>query len=106
MIIDVSTDNYLNSSEDLVQRVAESVQGKLKHFTEYINRITVYFADENRSKQGAADDKKCTLEMRIKGHDLVAVTANAGNLEHALTLALEKAKNSLTSIVGQMKEHK
>ena len=105
MIIDVNTDSHLKGSDAFNERCKAATTDKLKRFDDFLSRVVLHFSDENGAKHGTGDDKKCTVELRVKGKDPMAVTANAGSLDHALALALDKAKNALTTITDQLKKH-
>lgn len=104
MTIKINTDSHIKGTENLTERFTEEINSKLKRFDEYITLIDVYLSDENRGKTGP-DDKKCSIEARIKGSDPVAVSNFADTLDHALAGALTKIKSVLDTRIGQMKKH-
>ena len=77
------------------------VTKKLSRFDEFLTSIEVYFADENRGKQGI-DDKRCTIEIKVKNMPPEAVTHNANTLKHAFSGSIDKARKLLDSRIGKL----
>jgi hypothetical protein len=55
----------------------------------------VHVRDVNGPKSG--DDKHCTMEARIGGRDPIAVTAEAADLNEAVTAAAGKLQRKIQS---------
>ena len=104
MNILLNTDNHIKGSEDLKLRFREEVTKKLERFEEWITRVDVYLADENKAKS-SPDDKRCTVEARIKNNDDIAVSHNAPTLDLALAGALDKLKSALTTRIGKAQKY-
>jgi ribosome-associated translation inhibitor RaiA len=104
MDIKVNTDSHITGSDEFAERYSEKLARKLKHFDELIMSADIFFADENKGKPGA-DDKRCTIEVRIRNRKNEAVTHFADTLEHAFSGAVEKMKNLLESLTGKLQEH-
>jgi len=51
------------------------------------------------------NDKKCTLEARLRNRQPIAVNSNANSIEQALNGALDKVRSSLETIYGKLKKH-
>ena len=64
-------------------------------------RVEIHVSDENAAK-GGDDDKRCTMEARITGHQPVAVTHHAGTLREAITGAAHKLQRSLDHTLGRL----
>lgn len=103
MEIKVNTDNHITGSEDLNEKYSAELKRKLDRFTEYITSADVFFADENRGKAGI-DDKRCTIEFRIKNMSNEAVTHFADTLAHAFNGALDKARSVLDTKIGKLQK--
>lgn len=101
MDIKINTDSHITGSEEMKTNYKEEVNKKLSRFDEYITGIDVFFADENRGKAGI-DDKRCTIELRIKNLPNEAVSHNAATLAHAFNGAIDKAKSLLDSRIGKL----
>lgn len=101
MEIKVHTDNHITSTENFIEKYSEQLNKKLHRFSEYITSAEIFFADENKAKSGI-DDKRCTIEVRIKNIQPDAVSHNADTLEHAFSGAVDKMKNLLDSRIGKL----
>lgn len=103
MHVQLNTDNVITGGEDLTQTVRAIVESALDRFDEEITRVEVHLNDENSHKGGAADIR-CMLEARIAGHEPLAVTDHAGDIEQAVRGASAKAQRALDSVVGRRRE--
>lgn len=92
---------HVNGSVRQQEWVSATVQGELKHFDELLTRVEVHLSDENAHKSGA-DDKRCQIELRPKGHQALSVTHKAASLEQAVSGAAEKAYNALERLTGKL----
>jgi ribosome-associated translation inhibitor RaiA len=101
MQVQLETDNNVQGSEELRQRVQSLVEGALGRFAEQITRVEVHLRDENSSKHGARD-KGCTMEARLRGTAPVAVSNNADNMLDALQGAADKLRKLLDSRLGRL----
>ena len=87
MIIQISTDHNITGSEKFNSELTELVTRELSHFSGHLTRVEMHLADENGNKAGPGD-KRCTLEARIEGRPLMAVTSHANTYEQAVSGAL------------------
>lgn len=93
--------NHIEGSARLQEWVGASVADRLERFEEFLSRVEVHIGDENGSKSGA-DDKRCQIEARPKGHQPLSVTHNAESLEQAIEGAAEKMRHALEHLVGKL----
>jgi ribosome-associated translation inhibitor RaiA len=105
MLVRVTTDNHIPASDHLVGDVESNVESALRRFAPQVTRVEVHLADENSHKRSDSD-KKCTLEARLAGLQPVAATANAANIEQALSGALDKLVALLEHKLGRLGERK
>jgi ribosome-associated translation inhibitor RaiA len=77
---------------------------ELSRVSEHISRLEVHLSDENGSKHGQ-NDKRCMIEARLEGRQPIAVTAHAHTHEQSVSEACDKLKNSLSTILGRLKNH-
>jgi ribosome-associated translation inhibitor RaiA len=105
MLVNVSTDNHIDGSEDLFTQIRDEVAQGLERFGEEITRVEVYLGDVNGPK-GAADDQRCLMEARVAGRTPVAVTHRAASLREAVDGASEKLERALDSVFGRLKDKK
>lgn len=98
----INTDSNIEGHDELVQQVEAVVRGALDRFSEQITRVEVHLSDENSDKKFGTDDKRCLLEARLAGLQLIAVSHQAATLEQAVDGAAEKLKRSLDSTLGRL----
>lgn len=102
MKIQLNTDNNITGTENLEAFVNDEITRSLKHFTQHITRVEVYFTDQNGDK-GGPDDIQCKLEARVEGKQPVIVSSKNASKEKAFNDALDKMKATLATLVGKMK---
>jgi ribosome-associated translation inhibitor RaiA len=104
LFVQISTDNQIKSDAEANERLEERVRGKLKRFESRLTHVEVHVSDVNGAKGG--EDKRVSLELRANGHDPVAVHADAGRIDSAVTLAADKAVRALDHALGKLKDRK
>ncbi len=93
--------NHIEGSARLQEWVSGSVADRLERYEEFLSRVEVHISDENGGKNGA-DDKRCQIEARPKGHQPLSVTHKAESLEQAIEGAAEKMRHALEHLVGKL----
>lgn len=93
--------NHIEGSARLQEWVAAAVAGRLERFEDFLTRVEVHLSDENGSKSGA-DDKRCQIEARPKGHQAVSVSHKASSLDLAVEGAAEKMRHALDHLTGKL----
>lgn len=101
MHVQTHTNDSVNGSEDLAERVESIVDEKLKRFGSRISSVEVHLNDENKGK-GGADDMRCMMEARLDGLPPVAVTHHAADLIDAIRGAAQKLERALDSRIGKL----
>lgn len=105
MQVQLNTNNYVDGTEDLAERVRVEVEETLGRFKEQITRIEVHIHDVNGlTKHGV--DIKCTVEARLAGMQPIAVTDESTNVDDAVTGAVGKLERSLDSTLGKLRNVK
>ncbi|SFC04102.1 ribosomal subunit interface protein [Parapedobacter composti] len=104
MTIQVNSDKNIQVTESYANRITEQLNDSLARFEEFITRLEVFLADENSERQGS-NDKRCTIEVRIKGVAPEAVTATADNIDVAFKQAVDKVAQLLRTRTDKMKSH-
>ncbi len=99
MQVQVNT-NQIDSGVRLQEWVGSAVKDRLERFDEMLTRVEVHISDENGHKSGA-DDKRCQIEARPKGHQALSVSHKAADLNAAVDGALEKMRHALEHLVGR-----
>jgi len=102
--IQLNTDKNITGDERLQSYLSSLIENELSRFSDHITRIEVYLADENGQKKGA-NDKRCTLEVRLEGRQPLAVTSHANSVEKAVNDALDKLRASIETIYNRVKDH-
>lgn len=93
--------NQIEGSARLQEWVSSAVLDKLDHFDEFLTRVVVHISDENAHKAGA-DDKRCHIEARPKGHQPISVTHKSEEMGIAVDGAVEKMRHALEHLAGRL----
>lgn len=104
MTIQVNSDKNITLSEGFIAKIKENLKGAIGRFDEYVTRLEVFLADENSDRQGS-DDKRCTIEVRIKGLEPEAVTSTADDIGLAVKRATDKVVQLLRNRTDKLKDH-
>lgn len=102
--IQVNSDKNIEVSENFIGKIRERLTDVLAHFDEYISRLEVFFVDENSGKNGN-NDKRCTIEVRIKSLNPEAVTSTADSIDMAFGQATDKVIQLVRTRVDKLKSH-
>ncbi|MBB5438168.1 ribosome-associated translation inhibitor RaiA [Pedobacter sp. AK017] len=100
MKIHINTDHNIEGNERLQSFLENKISNALSRFENYLTRVEVHLSDENAGKNGPMD-KRCLLEVRPEGKEPLTVTANADTIEAAVSNAIEKMKQVLTTELGK-----
>lgn len=93
--------NHIHGSARLQEWVSAVVTDQLDHFDDYLTRVEIHISDDNAHK-GGADDKRCQIELRPKGHQALSVSHKAESLEQAVSGAATKARSALDHLIGKL----
>lgn len=104
MIIQLNADRSLSISEEYADKLKGVLTKELDRFADLLTRVELHFADENATRK-TKDDKKCTLEAKLKNKQPVAVSDYGDTYDNAVTGAVHKLKAALDTIVGKMRVH-
>ena len=103
MQVQVNSDHNIEGSAGLQNWVASVVEDRLDRFDELLTRVEVHLNDENAGKSGA-QDKRCQMEARIKGHQPLSVTHKAESLEQAVDGAADKLHRAISNLSGKLEK--
>jgi len=95
--------NQVTAGVGLHDWVGSAVEDALERFDDLLTRVEVHVSDENAEKSGA-QDKRCQIEARPKGHTPVSVTHKAESLDQAVQGAAEKMSHALEHLMGRLDE--
>lgn len=101
MQVQITTDNNVNSGEELRAQVTATVEATLARFAPQLTRVEVHLGDENSHKKGE-NDKRCVIEARLAGHQPVAVTHHAATLDDAIDGAADRLERLLDHTIGRL----
>jgi ribosome-associated translation inhibitor RaiA len=105
MQIQINTDHNIEGHEALSARVRGVVESALSRISEHITRVEVHLSDESGHKT-SPNDKRCMMEARLEGHQPLAVTHNAANVEQAVNGAADKLTRLIESTLGRLRDQK
>lgn len=105
MQVQVNTDHTVKGGKLLIQYVENLLNDSLNSFKDEITRIEVHVSDEN-SHKGGDDDLRCTMEVRIRGLQPIAVTHHDENIDLAITGATERITRSVRKTIEKRREVK
>lgn len=100
MQIQFNTDKTISGNERNQEYFTTLISKGLGRFEDHLTRVEAHLSDENGEKSGT-NDIKCLLEARVEGKQPVVVTNNGDTVEKAISGAIDKMKNSLTTIIGR-----
>ena len=104
MHVEVNTSNGIENKDSLDRWATDYLNEQLARFRQEITRVEVQLRDTNSAKRGA-DDKRCTLEARVAGHEPLAVTHHAESQDEAFRGATAKLIHLLEHRLGKLERH-
>jgi len=106
MIIQVSTDNHIEGSDELTRQVENILEGTLGRFGEWITRVEVQLSDESSSSKSRDNDKRCVMEARPAGQQPVSVSHQGATVDQALKGSVKKLVRLLDDTKGRLDDPK
>lgn len=100
----IQTDNHIEGHERMNSYYTTVFEDALKRFEDKIMKVEVHLGDENSDKTGG-DDKRCSVEVRLAGHQPVAAVNHSDTIDKAVNGAIDKLKRVLGGIFDKMKHH-
>ena len=101
----INTGHNIEGGEAQAARFRGAVESALDRFSDRITRVEVHLSDENGQKHGA-DDKRCVIEARLEGHQPLAVTHHAADLDQAVDGAADKLTRLIEHTLGRLHDQK
>jgi len=105
MQIQFNTDNQIDGSDALAERVETELRKSLARFSDHITRLEIHVGDVNAAK-GGDDDKRCVIEARLAGRQPEAVRHEAATVDAAIDGATQKLRRFLDGTLGRLTDHK
>ena len=101
MLVQVRTDNHIENSLALEERVRAEVEGTFgQRYGAQLRRVEVYLQDMNSHKGGVA--MQCSIEAHLAGMQPIAVNSNAATVDDALNDAVDKLAKTLEHRLGRL----
>lgn len=94
-----NSDNKIEGTDAVAERVETLVRHKLDRVRDHITRVEVHVGIENATKGGV--DKRATVEIRPSSLTPVAGRATAATVEGAVGDAVDKALTAFDRVVGK-----
>ncbi len=94
----------VDHSDAIETFVEEQVTHALRHHTEQVTRVEVHLRDMNGPKSGM--DKRCMMEVRLAGHDPIAVEDDATSLYDAITQTAGKLQRAVQRKIERHEAHR
>jgi ribosome-associated translation inhibitor RaiA len=101
MKILLNTDNNILGNEEMREPLIAAIANAFDRFSKHLTRIEVKISDENGDKNSGLD-KRCVIEVRLKGMQPLVVTSHGDTIENAVDKAMDKMKTSLDSVMGRL----
>jgi len=104
MKILLNTDNNILGTEEMREPLEATIADAFERYSDHLTRIEVKISDENGDKD-SDDDKRCVLEVRLKGIQPLVVTSHGDTIENAVDNAIDKMKTSLETVTGRLRSY-
>jgi len=103
MLFQLRTDNHIKNHDRLEEGIRADLESVLTSgLLERLRRVEVYLQDVNAHKGGI--DKRCAIEAHLAGHQPVAVSNEAVNVNEAVSGALDKLARALEHTLGRLQD--
>jgi hypothetical protein len=100
MLFQLRTDNHIDNSDDLINRVRGEVEGALgDRFASQLRRVEVYLQDVNSHKGGV--DLRCSMEAHLAGLQPIAVHDTGVGIDEVVGGAADKLLRALERTVDR-----
>jgi hypothetical protein len=101
MDVEVRTDYHVDGDQALIGYVAEEVAGGLESYARRITSVQVHLGEESGARKGPPE-LRCALEVRLSGHEPVAVTHRATTKDLAVRGAVSDMRLVLERMLGRL----
>lgn len=100
--IQLNTDNHIDGTQALEERVNAMLEQQLGRFFPRLTRIEVHLSDANSFKPGT-NDKRCALEARLKSDDPIGASHDDEDMEKAIRGACDKLASKLDTRIEKQR---
>ncbi len=105
MQIQINTGHNIEGGKMLSAHISEVVEDTLRHHSEQLTRVEVHLADEN-GPDSELNVIRCAMEGRLKRHQPLTVTCEAGSVHQAVDEAAEKLDRLVEHTLGRLHDEK
>lgn len=103
MLFQLRTDNHIKNREDLAAGIQAELEAALnRQLLGRMRRVEVYLQDVNAHKGGV--DKRCVVEAHLAGHQPLAVSHEATNVDAAVRGAVDKLLHAVEHTLGRLQD--
>jgi hypothetical protein len=100
-----NSDNNIEGNFRMADRVEDLVWGTLSRVEGRLTRVEVHVGDIDGTRSGS-NDKRAVVELRPAGMQPVSGSAQAGNIEAAVSSATDKALAAFERQIGKITTRK
>lgn len=94
----------VSHSNAVEEHARHEVEHALKRFAEQVTRVEVHLHDDNGPKAGK--DKRCVVEVRLAGHQPLAVEGQAADIYEAVRVAAGKVERAVQHKLERHEAHR
>lgn len=105
MLFQVNSDSSIEGHEALTDHVETTLRERFSRYSDRLTRVEVHLGDVNGDR-GGANDKRCMIEVRLKGLAPVAVVHEAPTVDLAVGDAAAKVMSLLEKTFGKLTSRK
>jgi len=103
MQIQTHTDNHIHGDETLRGYVREAVEHAMARYEDRITRVEVFLAEEHSpDKFHGDDDKRCIMEVRLRGLKPMSVRHHDATVRDAFEGAATKLQHLIEKTLGRL----
>ncbi len=104
MTIQFNTDKNVSGTENRTPYFTSLVLEELVRYRDQITRIEIHLSNQNSNRNGLKD-MRCLLEARLEDMKAIAVAYDANTEVQAVNGAIDKLKNSLSTVTGKVRNY-
>ena len=96
----IRSDNNIHVNAERATELEAIVEHAMRHCSQHVTRVEMHLSDINGAKPGQMD-KSCVMEVRLEGHQPMAVTEHANTVGESVSGAAEKLARTTKSTLGK-----
>ena len=102
MQIIINTDNHIQDTERLSERLTSDIASGLAHVADNITRVEVHLSIEGGTNGN--EDKRCAIEARMRNFQPVVAVGQGSDLDLATRRATTKLLRVIEGVLGRVKD--